>query len=115
MALIDTLQVVGPILTIVVGLWGFYTGLLPRKIKQLIGFYELKSDVESIRENTKELSVDHKETIAELQNIKSGQIAIAETVNNEHNGVDVESLRRAHFGEDGVTRPADFRGKNADD
>lgn len=93
-------------LGIIALLWSFYTGWLPAKVRRMIGFHELKSDVEDIRDDTEQLRVDHEETMGEIRRLKNGQVAIAEAVENEHNTVRVDDLREAHFGDNG--RPDDF-------
>ena len=115
-SMVDVIQLVqfaGGIVAILAAAWGFYSGWLPRWIKDTIGFYELKEDVEEVRQNTTELREDHEETIAEIQTLQSGQLAIAQAVDAEHNAVDVERLRRQHFGDAG-DNPGDFL-RGADD
>lgn len=113
MSLFQWVQVAGITVVVVGAAWAVYTGFLPRKLKELIGYYELREDVKSVREHTAELRSEHSKTLAELENLKAGQVAIAETVTDEYNGdVDVERLRAQHFSGDSRPRPADFLGED---
>lgn len=86
--------------------YAFYTGVLPRWVKGLIGFYDLKEDVQGVKADTESLKQDHAETIEEMQTLKHGQVALAEAVQDEHGSVRVDALREAHFGEE--SRSGDF-------
>lgn len=109
--LIQYSQAILATLGIIALLWSFYTGWLPAKIRRMVGFHELKSDVDDVRENIEQVRMDHDETMDEIENLKNGQVALAEAVENEHDAVHVDRLRQAHFGEGG--RPDDFlRGDN---
>lgn len=87
--------------------WGFYSGILPRWIRRVNGTAEIRDRVERIETDVHELHTDHDETMDEIRTLKAGQVAIAETVADEHNSIDARRLREQHFGSDG-DRPDDF-------
>lgn len=106
MAASEAIQAVGILVGLGAAAWGFYTGWLPRWMRRQIGFYELKEKVECVERNTNSLKQDHEETINQINSLKAGQIAIAESVANDHD-VNAEALRSEHF-DGGEVTPHDF-------
>ena len=114
-SMVDVIQLVqfaGGIIAILAALWGFYTGWLQQQIKELVDADDHSRKLDAIQSYLEQLHQDHEDTQAEISTLKDGQIAIAETVADEHNGVAVEKLRQAHYSDSGT--PHDFMRSGGD-
>lgn len=105
-------------LTLAAGLaavgYGFYTGTLPDWLRRQIGFEDLREGIDEVKADTERLRRDHEETIEEIETLKTGQVAIAEAVAEEHDSVRVDRLRTEHFGDDAAWARDFLRGHDDD-
>lgn len=110
-----TLEILALSAGLVAVAYGFYTGTLPDWLRRQIGFEELRDGIDEVKTDTERLRRDHEETIDEIETLKTGQVAIAEAVAEEHDSVKVERLRSEHFGDDASWARDFLRGGGDDD